>query len=47
MVHNILLKMFNLSNIQQTANIKFKNIVDKRFVRLQHIQIVQVTSTLL
>jgi len=52
-VHNILLKMCNLSNILKTANIIFKKFacrhlatVDKRFVTLQRIRIVRVTSTL-
>jgi len=45
--------MCNLSNILQTANIIFKKnfcrhlvTVDKRFVTLQRIRIVRVTSTL-
>jgi len=54
-VHNMLLKMCNLSNIIKTANIipYFKTFprrhlatVDKRFVTLQRIRIVRVTSTL-
>jgi len=45
--------MYNLSNILKTANIIFKKFyyrhlatVDKRFVTLQRIRIVRVTSTL-